>query len=70
MEKKTSGRKGIIHLKKCKLNYRFHNPNTPEKTADYIVKLFVEVNENKVKRALEEVADKIEDEEKEKEHSA
>ncbi len=57
-------------MKKCKLNYRFHNPNTPEKTADYIVKLFVEVNENKVKRALEEVADKIEDEEKEKEHSA
>lgn len=57
-------------MKKCKLNYRFHNPNTPEKTADYIVKLFVEVNENKVKRALEEVADKIEDEEKAKEHSA
>lgn len=57
-------------MKKCKLNYRFHNPNTPEKTADYIVKLFVEVNENKVKRALAEVADKIEDEEKEKEHSA
>lgn len=36
-----------------KLNYRFHNPNTPEETADYIIKLMIEVNQPKVKEALQ-----------------
>ncbi|MGN0142106.1 MAG: hypothetical protein ACI4AD_07745 [Roseburia sp.] len=57
-------------MKKRKLNYRFHNPNTREETADYIAKLFVEVNKNKIERVLQEEADKIEKEENEKEHSA
>lgn len=57
-------------MKKTKLEYRFHNPNTEEETVDYILKLFVEVNSNKVERALQEVADTIENTENEKEHSA
>lgn len=57
-------------MKKPKLEYRFHNPNTEEETADYILKLFVEVNANKVERALQEVVDTIENTENEKEHSA
>lgn len=39
-----------------KLNYRFHNPNTVEATADYILEIFMEVNEKKVERAMQEVA--------------
>lgn len=42
--------------KRKKLNYRFHNPNTPEVTADYIVKILIEVNKKKVDRILEEKA--------------
>lgn len=52
-------------MKQSKLTYRFHNPNTPEATADYILKLFVEVNTNKVERALQEVADNIEEQKEE-----
>lgn len=70
MEERQAVERGTVHLKKRKLNYRFHNPNTLDETADYIIKLFVEVNENKVKRALEEAADKIENKGNEKEHSA
>lgn len=70
MEKGQAAERGVIHLKKRKLNYRFHNPNTREKTADYIAKLFVEVNKDKVERVLQEEADKIEKEKNEKEHSA
>ena len=29
---------------KKKLNYRFHNPNPPEVAAEYILKVFIEVN--------------------------
>ena len=57
-------------MKKRKLNYLFYNPNTDERTADYITKLFVEVNKNKVERVLQKESDKIEKEENEKEHSA
>lgn len=70
MEKGQAVERGVIHLRKRKLNYRFHNPNTREATADYIAKLFVEVNENKVERVLQEEADKKEEERDEKEHSA
>ncbi len=35
-------------MKKQKLNHRFHNPNTAEVTADYILKIFIEVNGEKV----------------------
>ena len=31
-------------MKKRKLNYRFHNPNTAEVTADYLLKILIEAN--------------------------
>lgn len=39
-----------------KLNYRFHDPNPPAATADYIARLFVEVNTGKVESAIQEAA--------------
>ena len=39
-------------MKKRKLNYRFHNPNTAEVTADYLLKVLVEANYGKVEKAL------------------
>lgn len=41
-----------------KLNYRFHNPNSVEATADYILKVFIEVNERKVDKAIRETGEK------------
>lgn len=46
----------IAISKRTKLNYRFHNPNTPEVTADYILKILIEVNLKKIDRILEEKA--------------
>lgn len=43
-------------MKKRKLNYIFHNPNTPEATADYLLKLFIEVNKPKVDAAIRKAA--------------
>lgn len=48
-------------MKKQKLNYRFHNPNPAEVTADYILKVFIEVNEKKVEQALKAAADQLND---------
>ena len=45
-------------MKKQKLNYRLHNPNTAEVTADYILKVFIEVNAKKVERVMQEVAER------------
>lgn len=42
---------------KTKLNYRFHNPNTAETTADYILKVFIEANFGKVERAIRQAAE-------------
>ena len=55
-------------MKRQKLNYRFHNPNTAEVTANYILKLFIEVNVRKVDRVMQEVAERNmeEDEHEEK----
>lgn len=44
--------------KKTKLNFHFHNPNTPEATAEYILKILIEVNQKKVERILSEEASK------------
>ena len=38
------------------LNYSFHNPNTVEDTANFLVKLFVEVNKGKVDEAIRQAA--------------
>lgn len=51
-------------MKKQKLNYRFHNPNTAEVTVDYILKVFIEVNEKKVERVMQEVAERSLEEDK------
>lgn len=40
-----------------KLNYRFYNPNSVEATANYILKVFIEVNEGKVDKILRETMD-------------
>lgn len=45
---------GSSAMKKRKLNYRFHNPNSAEATADYILKVFIEVNSEKVEKAIQE----------------
>lgn len=45
-------------MQKRKLNYRFHNPNTVEETADYILKVFMEANMGKVERAIREAAER------------
>jgi len=55
---------GNAAMKKQKLNYRFHNPNTAEVTADYILKVFIEVNMKKVERAMQEAAEKSAEEDK------
>lgn len=38
---------------KQQLQYQFHNPNTVEDTADFLLHLFVEVNRPKVDRAVQ-----------------
>lgn len=43
-------------MKRTKLNYRFHNPNSAEDTADFLCKLLIEANAGKVERATEKTA--------------
>lgn len=44
-------------MAKSKLNFRFHNPNTAETTADYILKIFIEANREKVEQAMQTAAE-------------
>ena len=55
---------GSAAMKRQKLNYRFHNPNTAEVTADYILKVFIEANMKKVEHAMQEAANKSAEEDK------
>lgn len=57
---KASIRKEPAAVKK-KLNYRFHNPNTAATTADYILKVFIEVNFDKVEKAIQTATLKLPD---------
>ena len=41
-------------MAKRKLNYRFHNPNPVEVTADYILKVMIVVNTEKLEKILQE----------------
>ena len=41
-------------MKERKLNYRFHNPNPTAATADYLLKIFMEANQEKVQLAIQE----------------
>ena len=40
-------------MAKRKLNYRFHNPNPADVTAEYILKVRIEANAEKVENALQ-----------------
>lgn len=51
-------------MKQRKLNYRFHNPNTAAKTADYILKIMIEANEKKVEKAIQNTVHEMEDDKK------
>ena len=37
---------------KKKLNYCFHNPNSVEDTAEFLCKMLVELNQDKVEQAM------------------
>ena len=43
-------------MKKRKLNYQFHNPNPAAATADYILKILLEANQEKVQSAIQAAA--------------
>ena len=43
-------------MKRTKLNYCFHNPNSAEDTADFLCKLLIEANAGKVERMIENAA--------------
>ena len=41
-------------MSKTKLNYRFHNPNSAEDTAEFLCTLLLEANRSKAERAIEQ----------------
>lgn len=43
-------------MKKRKLNYTFHNPNSTEDTIDLLLKVFIDVNKHKVDEAIRNAA--------------
>lgn len=43
-------------MKERKLNYRFHNPNIAAVTADYLLKILMESNAEKVEKAMQDAA--------------
>ena len=49
-------------MKQKKLNYRFHNPNSAEVTANFLCNLLIEANTGKVERAIEEAASRCAEE--------
>ena len=49
-------------MKQRKLNYRFHNPNSAEDTANFLCKLLIEANAGKVEREIEEAASRCAEE--------
>ena len=61
-KKDKQRRRWRFRLKQRKLNYRFHNPNSAEDTADFLCKLLVEANAGKVERAIEEAASRCAEE--------
>lgn len=49
-------------MKQRKLNYRFHNPNSAEDTANYLFEILIEANVGKVERAIEKAASRCAEE--------
>lgn len=52
---------GDATVKERKLNYRFHNPNAAAVTIDYILKVFIEANTEKVEAAIRAAAEAVQD---------
>ena len=46
-------------MKKSKLNYRFHNPNPADVTADFLLKVLIETNSEKVEKEIQEAAEQL-----------
>ena len=44
-------------MKEQKLNYRFHNLNTVEATADILLRVFIEANQQKVETVIRQAAE-------------
>lgn len=63
MDKEQIEGGGGADVKKQKLNYRFHNPNTTSVTADYLLKILIEANEEKVENAIQMAVNQISDQE-------
>ena len=61
-KKDKQRRRWRFRLKQRKFNYRFHNPNSAEDTADFLCKLLIETNAGKVERAIEEAASRCAEE--------
>lgn len=55
---------------KKKLNYRFHNPNPTDVAAEYILKVFMQVNIPKVEKAVRDAKVRAMVEESQKDRSA
>ena len=49
-----------VIVKKTKLKFHFHNPNSVADTADYILKVFIKANEEKVEKALKNIVHNVE----------
>ena len=63
MERRMGEVRGCsFRLKRTKLNYRFHNPNSAEDTADFLWKLLIEVNVGKVELTIGKTALYVESE--------
>ncbi|WP_244324878.1 hypothetical protein [Sporofaciens musculi] len=65
---KEIAREAETIIKKKKLNFRFHNPNTQEASADYIVQIFIAANTGRVEQILNQNASKGGKEEDEREN--
>ena len=46
-------------MQKRKLNYRFHNPNSVAVTADYILKILMDANLEKVEKAIQDATHQV-----------
>lgn len=59
LEKQIRNDRAVVNISaKTRLNIRFHNPNTPEATADYILKLCLKANQKRFEGILQEEASK------------
>ena len=41
-----------------KLNYRFHNPNTPEASAEHLLQILIDANRSKVEENIKQATQK------------